>query len=180
MDNYVAGTNVVAAHARAARRRGPGTDNFDPRIAETPWGGTTSCCLRSVAIDAGAPGQTHRHDREVHVFRSDVHAIDAGGTVRQLLRRRFIDNRGNKRRLCRVIVELALSILERNRMLVVTSKAGEKVKIGDQIEITIVRIGPEAVRIGIDAPPDLNVVRTELVGHVPSVPRTEQPLCDER
>ncbi len=65
-------------------------------------------------------------------------------------------------------------------MLVVTLKAGEKVKIGDQIEITIVRIWPEAVRIGIDAPTNLNIVRTELVGHVPSAPRTEQPLCDER
>jgi carbon storage regulator len=65
-------------------------------------------------------------------------------------------------------------------MLVLTRKAGEKVQIGDQIEITILRIGPEAVRIGIDAPPDLNIVRTELIGHATpatDTPMTEQPLC---
>lgn len=64
-------------------------------------------------------------------------------------------------------------------MLVLTRKAGEKVQIGDQITVTILRIGPEAVRIGIDAPPDLNIVRTELLlGHSPPAPPApELPLC---
>lgn len=34
--------------------------------------------------------------------------------------------------------------------------------IGDEIAITIVRIGPNAVRLGIDAPRDMNIVREEL------------------
>lgn len=47
-------------------------------------------------------------------------------------------------------------------MLVLSRKPGEKIRIGDEIAITIVRIGPNAVRIGIDAPRDTNIVREEL------------------
>lgn len=47
-------------------------------------------------------------------------------------------------------------------MLVLSRKAGERVLIGDEIEVTIVRIGPNTVRIGIDAPRDMNIVRDEL------------------
>ncbi|HET6879212.1 MAG TPA: carbon storage regulator [Pirellulales bacterium] len=48
-------------------------------------------------------------------------------------------------------------------MLVLTRKVNERIDIGDQISITIVRIGPASVRIGIDAPPHLQVLRRELV-----------------
>jgi carbon storage regulator len=48
-------------------------------------------------------------------------------------------------------------------MLVLTRKPGEKVLVGERITITIVRIGPNSVRIGIDAPPELNIVREELL-----------------
>lgn len=48
-------------------------------------------------------------------------------------------------------------------MLVLSRKHGEVIKIGDDIEIAIVRIGPEAVRVGITAPKTLNIVRSELV-----------------
>lgn len=48
-------------------------------------------------------------------------------------------------------------------MLVLTRKTYESVKIGDNIEVTIVRVGPNSVRLGIDSPSDVNIVRTELL-----------------
>lgn len=48
-------------------------------------------------------------------------------------------------------------------MLVLSRKRDEKILIGDDIEITVCRIGPNAVRLGIDAPEHLNIVRGELV-----------------
>lgn len=47
-------------------------------------------------------------------------------------------------------------------MLVLSRKVDERIQVGDDVTITIVRIGPMAVRIGIDAPPHMNIVRTEL------------------
>ena len=47
-------------------------------------------------------------------------------------------------------------------MLVLSRKPGERILIGDQVAITIVRIGPNTVRLGIDAPRDMNIVREEL------------------
>lgn len=47
-------------------------------------------------------------------------------------------------------------------MLVLSRKPGEKILIGDQVTVTIVRIGPNTVRLGIDAPRDMNIVREEL------------------
>ncbi len=54
-------------------------------------------------------------------------------------------------------------------MLVLSRKPGERILIGDDIKVTIVRIGPNTVRIGIDAPRELNVIREELCVHVPFV-----------
>jgi len=47
-------------------------------------------------------------------------------------------------------------------MLVLSRKPGEKILIGDKVQITIVRIGPNTVRLRIDAPRDMNIVRDEL------------------
>lgn len=47
-------------------------------------------------------------------------------------------------------------------MLVLSRKSGERILIGDKVAITIVRIGPNTVRLGIDAPRDMNIVREEL------------------
>ena len=66
-------------------------------------------------------------------------------------------------------------------MLVLSRKKYERILIGDQVAITIVRIGPNTVRLGIDAPRDMNIVReelcaeksedAELVSHRPTAPR---------
>ena len=47
-------------------------------------------------------------------------------------------------------------------MLVLSRKAGERILIGDDVAITVVRIGPNSVRIGIEAPKAMNIVREEL------------------
>jgi carbon storage regulator len=47
-------------------------------------------------------------------------------------------------------------------MLVLSRKPGERILIGDNVTVTIVRIGPNAVKLGIDAPKELNIVREEL------------------
>lgn len=51
-------------------------------------------------------------------------------------------------------------------MLVVSRKVGERVLIGDQISITVIKIGSGGVRIGIQAPKELAVVREELAAQM--------------
>lgn len=47
-------------------------------------------------------------------------------------------------------------------MLVLSRKVGERILLGEDIVISVVRIGPNTVKIGIDAPKDMNIVREEL------------------
>jgi carbon storage regulator len=47
-------------------------------------------------------------------------------------------------------------------MLVLSRKVGERILVGDQVTITVVRITGGGVRIGIEAPPELAVIREEL------------------
>lgn len=47
-------------------------------------------------------------------------------------------------------------------MLVLSRKAGERIWIGEDISVTVVRISGGGVRIGIEAPKELPVVREEL------------------
>jgi carbon storage regulator CsrA len=47
-------------------------------------------------------------------------------------------------------------------MLVLTRKYQEKIRIGENITITILRMKGKAVRLGIEAPPDISVIRGEL------------------
>jgi len=50
-------------------------------------------------------------------------------------------------------------------MLVLTRKIEEKIRIGDDITISILRVKGNTVRVGIDAPRDIRVVRGELPSH---------------
>ncbi|MGD9645567.1 MAG: carbon storage regulator [Pirellulales bacterium] len=47
-------------------------------------------------------------------------------------------------------------------MLVLTRKVREQIRVGDNIVITILRVQGQAVRVGIDAPRSVRVVRAEL------------------
>lgn len=47
-------------------------------------------------------------------------------------------------------------------MLVLSRKLNEKIKLGEEIEITIVAISGDTVRIGINAPRDLKILRNEI------------------
>jgi carbon storage regulator len=47
-------------------------------------------------------------------------------------------------------------------MLVLTRKYQEKIRIGENITITVLRMKGKAVRLGIEAPPNVPVVRGEL------------------
>ena len=47
-------------------------------------------------------------------------------------------------------------------MLVLTRRTGEGIMIGDDIEIKILDVSGEKVRVGIDAPREINVYRTEV------------------
>src|SRR5436309_11328196 len=47
-------------------------------------------------------------------------------------------------------------------MLVLTRKYQEKIRIGNNITITVLRTKGKAVRLGIEAPPDVPVIRGEL------------------
>ena len=59
-------------------------------------------------------------------------------------------------------------------MLVLSRKVGERILIGDKIAITVVKIGHGGVRIGIEAPTELAVVREELANELE---RTERALA---
>jgi len=48
-------------------------------------------------------------------------------------------------------------------MLVLTRKRGEKIRIGDDIEIVVTRVFDGSVRLAIKAPPETEIMRTELL-----------------
>jgi carbon storage regulator len=66
---------------------------------------------------------------------------------------------------------------EAKDVLVLSRKIGERILIGDKIAVTVVKIGHGGVRIGIEAPPELAVVREELAAELR---RVEQALADEQ
>ncbi|MDV6376990.1 carbon storage regulator CsrA [Sporosarcina sp. GW1-11] len=48
-------------------------------------------------------------------------------------------------------------------MLVLSRKAGETIKIADNIEVKILEVKGDTIRIGIEAPKSVDIVRGELV-----------------
>lgn len=47
-------------------------------------------------------------------------------------------------------------------MLVLSRRENERIRLGDSIVVTVVRLSGDRVRLGIDAPADLVVLRDEL------------------
>lgn len=63
-------------------------------------------------------------------------------------------------------------------MLVLSRKTGEKILIGDEIAVTIVRVGPNNVRLGIEAPRSMNIVREELCIELEDI-QSDEPVRTE-
>jgi carbon storage regulator len=50
-------------------------------------------------------------------------------------------------------------------MLVLSRKQSQRIRLGDSIVITVVRVAGDKVRLGIEAPRDMLVLRDELEPH---------------
>ena len=66
-------------------------------------------------------------------------------------------------------------------MLVLSRREGEKIIIGDSIVITVVRGGADKVRIGIEAPENVLILRGELEIHAdgPRAPKQDTVIQQE-
>jgi carbon storage regulator len=53
-------------------------------------------------------------------------------------------------------------------MLILARSVEERIFIGDDIVVTVLEIGRGRVRLGIDAPPDVAIVRAEIAGKPPA------------
>jgi carbon storage regulator len=65
---------------------------------------------------------------------------------------------------------------EAKDVLVLSRKVGERILIGDKILVTVVKIGHGGVRIGVEAPAELAVVREELANELK---RAEQVASEQ-
>lgn len=57
-------------------------------------------------------------------------------------------------------------------MLVLSRRERERIKLGDSIVVTVVRVAGDKVRLGIEAPPHILVLRDELEPRALSAPAT--------
>jgi carbon storage regulator len=55
-------------------------------------------------------------------------------------------------------------------MLVLSRKQSERIRLGKDIVVTVVRVAGDKVRLGIEAPADIVVLRDELDQHLAAVP----------
>jgi carbon storage regulator len=52
-------------------------------------------------------------------------------------------------------------------MLVLSRRESQRIRLGESIVLTIVRVNGDRVRVGIEAPPDIQVRRAELEPRAP-------------
>ena len=62
-------------------------------------------------------------------------------------------------------------------MLVLSRKLGEKIVIGDNIVITVVKIDRNQIRIGIEAPSEISVYREEIAPSVCAKDRATEAVA---
>jgi len=60
-------------------------------------------------------------------------------------------------------------------MLILTRREGQRILIGSDIVVTVCQLRGGQVRIGITAPPGVNVIREELKDNAARKPDTEKP-----
>ena len=58
-------------------------------------------------------------------------------------------------------------------MLVLSRKESERIRLGDSIVVTVVRVSGGKVRLGIEAPADMVVLREELSDRSTSTPKAD-------
>ena len=51
-------------------------------------------------------------------------------------------------------------------MLVLSRKAGESINVGDNVRLTFLKMRGGEVRVGFDAPPEVRIVRSELLERI--------------
>ena len=65
-------------------------------------------------------------------------------------------------------------------MLVLSRKQNERIRVGDSVVVTVVRVSGDKVRIGIEAPAHVRVIRDELeqdlIGDVTLEAAAELPI----
>jgi carbon storage regulator len=54
-------------------------------------------------------------------------------------------------------------------MLVLSRRESQRICLGESIVLTIVRVNGDRVRVGIEAPPGIQVRRAELEPHAPEI-----------
>ena len=55
-------------------------------------------------------------------------------------------------------------------MLVLSRRESERIRLGDSIVVTVVKVAGDRVRLGIEAPADILVLREELERHTVEAP----------
>jgi carbon storage regulator len=62
-------------------------------------------------------------------------------------------------------------------MLVLSRKVGEKILIGDHIAVTVVRVAQGVVRLGVEAPKEMPIVREEIKDQLAGEPQHQAPAA---
>jgi carbon storage regulator len=61
-------------------------------------------------------------------------------------------------------------------MLILSRRESERVYLGEDIVLTIVRVNGDKVRIGVEAPPNIKILRTELEITAPDTAKLQNLL----
>jgi carbon storage regulator len=64
-------------------------------------------------------------------------------------------------------------------MLVLSRKVGEKILIGDHISITVVRMADGVVRIGVEAPEEMPILREEVKNRMQAGPQEPKATASQ-
>ena len=63
-------------------------------------------------------------------------------------------------------------------MLILTRRVGEKLVIGEKVTVTVLGVKGNQIRIGIDAPPDVQVHREEIFQRILAERDDESPVSN--